>query len=163
MTTSIKFGMTIMLSLLAYFATPASAQESLSKQLQMKMKSEQLDFQSFDFSMIPKKSKLLTKPLTIESLNLNIPSTLSPNKSKEALDLFKRLAEICPECSTGGTVGGGVVVGPNFPGSGTPTPCNKLFHSDSSLQDSNGLVTITKKEYDSLKLAATAFHSQKNK
>ncbi len=100
------------------------------------LRKQELNYDKFQFQKEQKQ---------INSIKLDIPSGLTENKKNEVKDLWRQIKEICPDCSTGGTIGGGVVVGGNPPG-GQP-----LFPISSP-----DTVTIPKARYDYLVEKAAA-------
>jgi len=87
------------------------------------------------------------------NLELRVPSQYTEKDRENIFTLLSQLKQACPDCSTGGTVGGGIIIGGN---SGGPP----LFPIGGG--NRGGLiptVTITKFEYQQLKRKAALYDS----
>ncbi len=136
----------LMIAALAVNAV-ASAQ-NLEQQLPQMQELQQLSRGGINHSFNPQRYQL-----DISNLELKVPSQYNEHDRTKVLSLLTELKQACPACSTGITIGGGTVIGGNTDGTGTP-----LFPIQrGNIGGLNPLVTITKTEYDELKMKADLY------
>lgn len=104
-------------------------------------------------------SREFLQPPTLSEVKINAPVNLPEDDKKKVIDLFKEIQELCPDCSTGTTVGGKPIVGLNVPSkSGVP-----LFSTTTLGEESGEYISVKKSEYDTLKLKAALYDALVNK
>lgn len=131
--------------------TAASAQNFEQQLPQVQMQ----ELQQLDVGGINQRFNLQRFQVEISNLDLKVPSQYTGDDRTRIFSLLSELKQACPECSTGGTIGGGTIIGGNTGGTGIP-----LFPIRGG--NSGGLiptVTITKAEHDELKRKAALYDS----
>lgn len=130
----------------------AASAQNLEQQLPQ---GQMLELQQLNLGGINQRFNPQRFQVEISNLDLKVPSQYSGDDRTRIFSLLSELKQACPECSTGGTIGGGTIIGPNTGGTGTP-----LFPIGGG--NSGGLlptVTITKIEYDELRRKAALYDS----
>lgn len=104
---------------------------------------------------------------------IKTPINLAEKDKEKVLNLFRKIQILCPNCSTGTTIGGRPIVGLNIPRTSDATlfstsGLNVPRTSDATLFSTSGLCTevgeyinIKKSEYESLKSKADLYDALK--
>lgn len=116
----------------------------------------QLDFDSQVFAQLrsfPRLPNASTPRLPVSDIRLLIPDSYSDESKNRISELMGELKLHCPDCSTGGTIRGGVIIG----GGATPS-ANPLFPVRNQLCSSDSeQVLINKNELANLRRKAAQF------
>ncbi|NKC15306.1 MAG: hypothetical protein GKR94_24870 [Gammaproteobacteria bacterium] len=123
----------VMIGLLA-LTTVAVAQNFEQQVPQLRLQ----EFQQVEFGTIGQGSNLKRFQMSVPNLKLQVPKQYTGNDRAKIYSLFSELKQACPECTTGGTIGGDTVTGGNTEGNYT------------ILFPINTAVTIPKTEYGEL-------------
>lgn len=94
-----------------------------------------------------------TLRLSVSDIQLRIPDRYNDENKNRVSELMRELRLLCPDCSTGGTIGGGTIIG----GGAVPS-ANPLFPVGSQLfPTSSGQVLIDKNELSELRRKAALY------
>ena len=104
-------------------------------------------------------SREFFQPEKLSEVKINTPGSLPREEKEMVIDLFKQIQGLCPNCSTGTTVGGKPIVGLNFP-SKSSAP---LFGTAGLGGKYGEYISVKKSEYDRLKLKAALYDALQNK
>lgn len=99
------------------------------------------------------------RPIKLSEFIIESPVDLPKEEKAKVLELFSKIKDICPDCSTGTTVNGKPLIGLNVPDSKKPP----LFSVENLQEKEDELTCITKTEYEQLKLTAALYETQKVK